>query len=124
MRKQIAFVLATAFTSAALAVSFTLSADDMRTIEDTLQSLDSNVSLKDPKSLQEAKDIAAFFEQVEAWYAGKPEAPRGPELAKATRGHASAVAQAVEAGNFDAAQASVGELTRSCKRCHDVYKAK
>lgn len=125
MRSALAFlVLALALCSAGLPAGFTLSADDMRTIEDTLHSLDSNVTLKDRRSLEEAREIAAFFEQVEGWYAAKADAPQGRDLAKATFGHAGAIAQAVEAGNFDAAQESVALLTRSCKRCHDLYKGK
>lgn len=104
-----------------------VSADAMRDAEDTLRDLDSNVSLQDRKALAEARELARFFQQVEGHYQlqqGRAEAAQGVAFAKRSQQHAQAVADAVEAGNYDAAQDALSELTRSCKSCHEVYKKK
>jgi hypothetical protein len=107
-----------------LAAQADLSADAMRDAEDTLRSLDSNLSLQDRKALEEARELARFFQQVEGHYQSSAEGPQGVAFAKRSQQHAQAVADAVEAGNYDAAQDALGELTRSCKSCHEVYKKK
>lgn len=101
-----------------------ISADEMRDAEDLLKSLDSNVSLKQPKALEEARHLARYFQQVEAHYAAQTDAVRGAEFARGARQQAEAAAQAVSAGDYDAAFDAVDALQRSCKQCHQVYKAK
>ncbi|NRF70583.1 cytochrome c [Aquincola sp. S2] len=125
MRKLLlATALPLALVATVLAAGAELSADAMRDAEDTLRSLDSNVSLKHPKALAEAEELRGFFRQVEGHYAARGDAARGVELARASQQHASAVAGAVRAGDFDAAQDALDQLTRSCKACHEVYKNK
>ena len=107
---------------AVIAAQADLSADDMRDAEDTLRSLDSNLSLQDRKALEEAQHLARFFQQVGAHYGAQADAARGVDFAQKSQAHAQAIATAVEAGNYDAAQDHLSELTRSCKTCHEVYK--
>jgi hypothetical protein len=100
-----------------------LSADAMRDAEDTLKSLDSNVSLKvGPKALEEARELARFFQAVEGHYTAKADAQMGVKFAKLSREHAEKAVKALEAKDFDAAFEAVDDLQRSCKRCHEVYK--
>jgi hypothetical protein len=107
-----------------LAAAPDLSADEMRDAEDTLRDLDSNLSLQNAKALNEAKDLAKFFQQVGAHYSAQPDATRGVDFARKSQDYAQAIATAVEAGNYDAAQDALSDLTRSCKACHEVYKNK
>ena len=107
-----------------LAAQAEISADEMRTAEDTLRDLDSDLSLQNRKALDEARELARFFQQVGAHYTAQPDAARGVDFARKSQDHAQAIAAAVEAGNYDAAQDALADLTRSCKACHEVYKTK
>ncbi len=107
-----------------LAAQAEISADEMRNAEDTLRDLDSNLSLQNRKALDEARELARFFQQVGAHYTAQPNAARGVDFARRSQDLAQAVASAVEAGNYDAAQDALSDLTRSCKTCHEVYKPK
>ncbi|WP_153061433.1 hypothetical protein, partial [Escherichia coli] len=42
-----------------------LNADDMREAEETLHNLDSHISLQDRKALDDARELARYFQQVE-----------------------------------------------------------
>jgi hypothetical protein len=115
-------VLSFALLGSVSSAPFEVAADDMRDIEDTFKSLDSNVSLKDPKAAAEAQELVAYFKKVEGFYAAKPETADAVGFARKTHTLAAELAQSVQARNFDAAVDTVGQLTRSCKACHDVYK--
>jgi hypothetical protein len=101
-----------------------LSADDMREAEDTLHDLDSRISLQDRKALDDARALARYFQQVEGHFSAKADAARGVAFSRQSQAHAAAIVTAVEAGDYDAAQDRLTDLTRSCKACHEVYKKK
>ncbi|MEO8153930.1 MAG: hypothetical protein ABI605_12730 [Rhizobacter sp.] len=126
MRTLIAFLtFQLVLLGSVASAQFELTADAMREIEDTTKSLDSNVSLKDGKSaLAEAREVAAFFRQVEGYYAQKGGADDAVGYARKTHELATQALVAIEAQNFEQAVETVGDLARSCKRCHDVYKNK
>jgi len=112
-----------AFAGGVLAAGFELSADGMRDAEDTVRRLDSNLSLQDPKAaLADVDELAHYFEQVEWHYAQRADAAPAAELAKQSQRQAAVVAEAVQRGDFDAALDALGQLTRSCKRCHEAYR--
>lgn len=125
MRKILVFLaLHLALLGGISAAGFEIVADDMRDIEDTLKDLDSEVSMKNPKATDHAKEVQAYFEKVEGFYAGQADKPEGVKLSQATRSAAAEVVQAAQGGDFDAAGSAVARLTRSCKACHDVYRQK
>jgi hypothetical protein len=99
-----------------------LTADDMRDAEETLHNLDSHISLQDKKALDDAKELARYFQQVEGHFSAKADAARGVEFSRKSQAHANAIVTAVEADNYDAAMDHLSDLTRSCKICHEVYK--
>ncbi|WP_457423133.1 hypothetical protein [Roseateles sp. P5_E7] len=101
-----------------------LTADDMRDAEETLHNLDSRISLQDKKALDDAKELARYFQQVEGHFSAKADAARGVDFSRKSRAHANAIVAAVEADNYDAAMDALSDLTRSCKTCHEVYKKK
>src|SRR4051812_8074644 len=83
---------------------FEITADAMRDIEDTTKSLDSNVAMKDAKtSAAEARELVAFFQQVEGYYALKPGAADAVGFARRTHELAAQALAAIEAQNFDLA---------------------
>lgn len=97
-------------------------ADLMPTIEDVAKSLDTNVALKQAKAAAEAKALEVLFKQVEATFAREQDAADAVAFAQKTQGLALAVAESVEANDFDAATDAYGALMRSCKACHSVYR--
>ena len=123
-RSLVPLAVLLAFCGSVWCAAFELSADAMREVEDTVQSLDSNLSLKNPKALAEAQELLRFFQQAEGHYAARGDAPQGVDFSKQSQQHADKVAQAVQAGDFDGAQDALTQLTRTCKRCHEVYKKK
>ncbi|MGM9485493.1 hypothetical protein ACS5PN_30170 [Roseateles sp. NT4] len=117
-------VLPVLIATTVFAAQSDLTADEMRTAEDTLRDLDSNISLQNRKALDEARELARFFQQVGAHYTAQSDAARGVDFARKSQAHAEAIATAVEAGDYDTAQDRLSDLTRSCKTCHEVYKTK
>lgn len=107
----------------ALCASFDVDADLMRGIDDTAKSLDSNVAQKDAKAAAaDARSLVETFAHIEAHYGEKPETADAAGFAHHTQDLAAQALKAVEANDFDAANGAVEQLTRSCKRCHEVYK--
>lgn len=105
--------------------SFEVNEDDMREIEDTTKSLDSNVALKQGKSaVTEVREILAYFKQVEGFYAAKGDAADAVEFARKSHATAAEILRAIEGNDFDSAAQAMSSLTRNCKGCHDVYKTK
>ena len=94
----------------------------MQTIEDTTKSLDSDVASKDASG--EARELLTLLAQVEQHYAKKGDAPDAVGFSQKTQAYASAVLKHIESNEFDAASDAVGQLARSCKSCHEVYKKK
>ncbi len=117
-------VLLLLFAGGVAAAAFELSADAMREAEDTVHSLDSNLSLKNAKAQAEAEELLRFFQQVQAHYAARGDGAQAADFARQSALHAEAVARQVQQADFDAAQEALTQLTRSCKRCHEVYKKK
>jgi hypothetical protein len=124
LRPTLTAALPLLIATAVFAAQATLTADDMRDAEETLHNLDSRISLQDKKSLDDAKELARYFQQVEGHFSAKADAQRGVDFSRKSQAHANAIVAAVEADNYDAAMDALTDLTRSCKTCHEVYKKK
>ena len=124
MRKGIALLALLALLAGPVAcLEFDLTADGMRDIDDTTKSLDSNVAMKDSKNaLAEAREIAAFFTQVQSYYEAKGNSADAVDYARKSHELALVIARSVESNDLDTAAATVSSLTRNCKSCHDAYK--
>lgn len=97
--------------------------DLMRSMDDSVKELDSNVGGQDAKaSLANATVLEDGFAWAEKYFAAKPEAPLGAGYAREGREHLAALVQALEAGNFDAASTNVRAVVKTCKACHEAYK--
>ena len=76
LRPPLAAALPLLLATAVLAAQ-SVTADDMREAEDTLHNLDSHISLQDKKALDDAKELARYFQQVEGHFSAKADAARG-----------------------------------------------
>jgi hypothetical protein len=97
--------------------------DLMRSMDDAVKELDSNVGGQDAKaSLANAAVLQEGLAWAEKYFAAKPEAPLGAGYAREGREHLAALVQAVEAKDFDTASNNVRAVVRTCKACHEAYK--
>ena len=97
--------------------------DLMRSMDDAVKELDSNVGGQDAKaSLANAAVLQDGFAWAEKYFTAKPEAPLGAGYAREGRDHLAELVKALEAGNFDAATGSVRAVVKTCKACHEAYK--
>jgi hypothetical protein len=95
----------------------------MRSMDDAVKELDSNVGGEDANaSLANAEVLREGLTWAEQYFASKPLAPRGAGLAREGQEHLARIVQSIEARNFDAAANGVRELVRTCKACHEAYK--
>jgi len=114
---------ALALAASAFGDSLEVDGDLMRGIDDTAKSLDSDVGQKDAKAAAAgARALVDTFARVASHYGEKPETADAAGFAHRTQELAAQALKAIEASDFDAAGEAVAQLTRSCKRCHDVYK--
>ena len=95
----------------------------MRSMDDAIKDLDSNVGGQDANaSLANAEVLREGLAWAEKYFAAKPEAPRGAGLAREGQEHLALVVQSIEARDFDAASNGVRAVVRTCKACHEAYK--
>jgi hypothetical protein len=97
--------------------------DLMRSMDDAVKELDSNVGGQDAKaSLANAAVLQEGLAWAEKYFDAKPEAPLGAGYAREGKEHLASLVQAVEAGDFDAAANNVRAVVRTCRACHEAYK--
>ena len=97
--------------------------DLMRSMDDAIKELDSNVGGQDAKaSLANVAVLQEGLVWAEKYFVNKPEAPLGAGYAREGKEHLAALTQSFEAGNFDAASNNVRAVVRTCKSCHEAYK--
>lgn len=113
--------------SAPFAEESEMDMDLMQSIEDTNDSLTSNVALEDADAATaDAQTLDELFTVVVKHYqkdlaAGNDvaEAVRLSEKSKKISGD---IISQVKAGDFESAANSATELSRTCKTCHNFYK--
>jgi hypothetical protein len=95
----------------------------MRSMDDAIKELDSNVGGQDAKaSLANTEVLRDGLEWAEKYFVAKPEAPLGAGLAREGQEHLALLVKSIEAGDFDAASNGVRSVVKTCKGCHDAYK--
>ncbi len=101
--------------------------DLMQTIEDTNDSLSSNVALEEGEAaIADAKILNELFGVVEEHYT--KEVAAGGDFAEAVDLSSKSIkltAEIIEqlnAGDFESAANSATDLARTCKTCHNFYK--
>jgi len=115
--------LATAVCAAELDLS-DFDDDVMRAMDDNIKALDGNVAGQDAdaaavdvKSLQQGIDWTARY------FANKQGAPEASRLAAEARTSLEALAIAIAAKDFTAADDHLRATARNCKACHDLYRS-
>ena len=94
----------------------------MKQVAATSKNAKANATAKDAKAISaDAKTFEGIFKQVEAYFT-KAGIADGAAQAKAVHTAASAAAKAADAGNVDAAVASMNTVTGSCNGCHMVHR--
>jgi cytochrome c556 len=97
--------------------------DLMRTMDDAVKDLDSNVGGQEADAaLANAAVLKDGLAWAERYFAKKPEAPLGAGFAREGQEQVAALIKAVEAKDFDAAHGSVRAVVKTCKSCHEAYK--
>lgn len=124
---MIVFGIALLATSSVMAEETGMDMDLMQTIEDTNDSLSSNIALEDGEAAAiDAEVLNELFAVVEEHY--KKEAATGNDVAEAVKLSTKSVALTVDilnqvnAGDFESAANSATDLSRTCKTCHNFYK--
>ena len=123
MFKCLAATVVLAVALPALAAAPELDDGVMENVDLVNESLSSNLGLKDAVAATiDARDLDALFGEVEAYFIARGDAPDGLVYVKKTREAATAIVQAVGAGQFDTASNIATEISRTCKACHRKYK--
>lgn len=97
--------------------------DLMQTIEDTNDSLSSNIALqRKDQSLEDAQLLKELFVVVEKHFLTQKDAAEALEITRNSQKLTANVIEKVEATDFDGAISTATELSRACKKCHTFYK--
>jgi cytochrome c556 len=97
--------------------------DLMRTMDDAVKDLDSNVGGQEADAaLANAAVLKDGLAWAEKYFAKKPEAPLGAGFAREGQEQVAALIKAVESKDFDAAHVNVRAVVKTCKSCHEAYK--
>lgn len=101
--------------------------DLMQTIEDTNDSLSSNVALEESEAaIADAQILNELFGVVEEHY--KKELAAGEDVAEAvdlsskSKKLTADIIDQLNASDFESAANSATDLARTCKTCHNFYK--
>jgi hypothetical protein len=131
MRK---FVVAIRFTIFLIGVSFFITSkvsaeetemdmDLMQTIEDTNDSLSSNIALEDAESSTvDAQTLVELFAVVVDHFKHQSDAAEAVDLSIKSKDLAANIITQVGTGDFESAANSATDLSRACKTCHNFYK--
>jgi hypothetical protein len=118
----VAFTLAVSLYAAELDFS---DFDDttMRSMDDAVKDLDSNVGGQDADAaLANAAVLRDGLAWAEQYFAKRTDTPLAPGFAREGQEHLAALTKALEAKDFDAAHGNVRAVVKTCKSCHEAYK--
>ncbi len=97
--------------------------DVMRSMDDTLKSLDSDLATRNAREAQaHAQLIHDGLHWAEEYFTRKGNVEAAVQLAKQGEQLATDVAKSVAASDFDTALTNYDSLVKTCRRCHDAYK--
>jgi hypothetical protein len=97
--------------------------DVMRDMDDTMKRLDSDIATRDAKSVaNDSVLIREGLKYAQDYFAKKGNVEDAVRWARQGQDLAEAVANAVQAGDFDTSLGKYDSLVKNCRSCHDVYK--
>ena len=95
----------------------------MRSMDDAIKDLDSNVGGQELSAAQANVEVLREgLAWAEKYFAAKAEAPRGAGFARESQENLALVTKSLEARDFETASNQVRAVVRSCKACHEAYK--
>lgn len=122
-KKTLIFLFAALLNCGLVSADTDIDDDYMRTVEDSHKSLTANVGVNNgPGSIADARELAAMFAQIEAFYVKKGDAPDAVNISKQSLGLTAEIVKSVSSKDFDTANVKTTELSRACKSCHNFYK--
>lgn len=117
------FLFVVIFTYGIVFAETAIDEDFMRTVEDTHKSLTGNVGVSNAKgSLADAKELAGMFEQIEAFYIKKGDAPDAVTISRQSIDLSNDIVKSVNSKDFETANLKATDLSRACKACHNFFK--
>lgn len=125
MRKIVLFVVSVLWIAASYAqdVEVEMDMDLMQTIEDTNDSLSSNIAMEEADaSLADAQLLNELFAVVEKHFIDLGNAPEAVELSTKSLQLSGDIITQVEKSDFESAANTATDLARTCKTCHNFYK--
>jgi hypothetical protein len=132
MRKIVLFVVSVLLpvismlwitTSYAQDAEVEMDMDLMQTIEDTNDSLSSNIAMEETDaSLADAQLLNELFVVVEKHFIDQGTAPEAVELSTKSLQLSREIITQVEKSDFESAANTATDLARTCKTCHNFYK--
>ncbi|MEN0036288.1 MAG: hypothetical protein AAGC78_04440 [Cellvibrio sp.] len=97
--------------------------DLMQNIEDTNDSLSSNIALGEADAaIADAKMLNELFIVVEKHFAAQADSAEAVDLSKKSIKFSSEIVTFIEQNDFDSAANAATDLSRACKTCHNFYK--
>lgn len=121
----LAFMLSMSFltSNTSVAEETEMDMDLMQTIEDTNDSLSSNIALEDAESsTTDAQALVELFAVVVDHFKQQVDAAEAVELSVKSKNLATDIITQVGSGDFESAANSATDLSRACKTCHNFYK--
>jgi hypothetical protein len=95
----------------------------MRSMDDAVKDLDSNVGGQDAgAALANAAVLRDGLTWAEQYFAKRTDTPLAPGLAREAQEHLAALTKSLESKDFDAANGNVRAVVKTCKSCHEAYK--
>lgn len=95
----------------------------MKQIGPTCSGLGKKITAKDASSAADAKQLQAWFGDVQKFWKAKGAAD-GVEHSKTARAEFKMISKLAAGGKWDEAGASFKKATATCKGCHDAHREK
>lgn len=100
-----------------------MDSDLMLTIEETNDSLSSNIAMEEGEvALMDAEILSELFASVETHYKNEPDSEEAYELTLKSNALIAHIIEQVKGNDFESAANSATDLARTCKSCHNFYK--
>lgn len=97
--------------------------DVMRDMDDTMKRLDSDIATRDTRAVaSDSVSIREGLKYAQDYFTKKGNIEDAVRWATQGQELAEAVANAVQAGDFDTSLSKYDSLVKNCRSCHDVYK--
>lgn len=99
--------------------------DIMRNTDESTKYLDSDLATSDAKAAKaDAATVKEGLKWAEDYFTKKGGADDAVKFAKQGQDSVDTILKALETNDFDKATVAKGDLVKTCRACHNVYKTK